>query len=310
MKISDNNLHIIIQGPLLSIGKTARDIETDKVHAEAIMFDCEQNILEQIHEIKKYLPNASISVVITDDNTLNSYVDVEVLHDSYQFSGCEDQKNKNKYRQFSSTLAGIIDQKSHTMKIRTDMAFDWKNISQLMQNQNFEDYIYVNFLHTNFIEVPDFVFLGKTQRIKDFCNSMVNYKYDFLDNVHTDMTVKYIFQFYRKIVNISDIAYFVRVHGKANQLNRHIFNFAFENVYHALPFGFHPITWRGDSFPSDYLQRIKDEFIWDAKKNFHDTDIAYQRPKYNFARYLLHSKWINRNLFILISILKRKFKKS
>ena len=264
---------LIIQGPLVSIGKTGQKLNTPLKNfkkEDLTKFDCRQNIKRVITDFKKLF---DVVVISTWDNELkpNDHWSGAELISAPDPGGRGYGSNKanNLYRQFIGIRNGLIKMRriadiDYVVRIRTDQYLDLQELlnsfyRHLNRKNYYSEIICVPSHELPFHQLMDFYFASEPQALERFCDAVLAYnKYEFSKNIHYEMVLKPAFILYRNIIGMPDWAYFPKNYPSdgLGATTKEIFYFMLNKVFAPLSFAIiKSIIWRGTPLCDVYLQR-------------------------------------------------------
>lgn len=124
-------LGVVVQGPLLSTGRTLRDVrkrefvcapEIERTYEMATELDAEFILITWADQQKAFSPNIPTNLI--------RQIDFPNKH--FPLSFLNNWNNNNKYKQYYSTLMGVLELKklgvTHVVKVRTDSFLDLRSV--------------------------------------------------------------------------------------------------------------------------------------------------------------------------------------
>jgi len=276
VNVKNKKIALVIQGPLLSIGKGGHNahISQNKLKkSDLVCYDCRENIKKLINDFGSLF---DLIVISTWDNQIKASdqwpagVKIVAKPDPGGIERPGLYKERNKYRMFTGIKNALdeidkINKKiDYVVRIRTDQYLDlWELIKSFfrgLNNTNKNCYrnelIFVPLFRPVDFTVADFYFASTLQAMKKFCNAILSYdNFEFFPNVHREIILKHAYVLYKKKINVPDWAYFPRLPQRgASRKTKRIFRFMFENIYFSLsPETFRSIIFRGSPFTEKYL---------------------------------------------------------
>jgi hypothetical protein len=270
---------LVIQGPLLSIGRTGNNLHAspEKLQKEGgvIRYDCRGNINRIIEEFGHLFDEIIISTWDEEVKPGESFPGAKLISapDPGGIKQVGHYKDNNKHRQFISTLNGINElEKSgidYVIKTRTDISLP---LDKLLESFFAHDTtkIGATVVHPTTFLLHDLYFVAELKVLKKFCEAIEAYdKFEFIPSVHRDMILKHAYLEYRSQIGVPDWAYFPFYPPSGISVNtRKIFDYMFEHVYFSLsPEVFRETLWRGTPFPEDHISSLTKGKVSDRKYN-------------------------------------------
>jgi hypothetical protein len=265
--------NLIIQGPILSPGRTGKTLN-DPLTKEAIVdFRCEQTIIDTI---EKYGHHFGKILVVTwqseefDESLLSPYPNCEFIKLVDLAPTLVLRKQRlptdfnNKFKQFyaCAEAAQRLQQRDEKfiLKIRTDQLVDLDRLLQehrhaVTNDSSKSNKVFVPYIVNQTFMISDFYILSEKKTFEKFCSSMLWGNYlEFNSSVHLDLSLKYAYVEHREKLNISTRTYFL------NSFNKHVNsdkitlrNYLVRYVYEAFSKELIETTiWRGDTIRYDY----------------------------------------------------------
>ncbi|MEK7147860.1 MAG: hypothetical protein AAB758_01025, partial [Patescibacteria group bacterium] len=261
---------LVIQGALTSVGRTGdnmrQSVEQLKKEGGVIEYDCRENINRIIKEYGHLFDEIVVSVFDNQLKPGDSFPGAKLVSapDPGGIKQAGHYKDNNKYRQFISTLNGLIELEKdgidYAIKTRTDISLDFnKLIKDFFAKDRNPNTIGATVIHPKTFLLHDLYFMSTLPVLKKFCEAIIAYdKFEFIPSVHREMLLKHAYVEYREAINVPDYAYFpVYPPTGVNAETRKIFDYMFENVYFSLdPQIFKDTLWRGTYFPEDHIASL------------------------------------------------------
>ncbi len=312
MGVSMSNISLVIQGPLLSKGKTGAG--DDRV----VEFDCRENIDEIA---RKYKDHFRYIVLCTWNNDVFAdYENPAVIkllldenfnegEDLYHSSARQDAKEKeirysspdkanfNKERQFYSSYKGCeylekLGYSGFVLKIRTDQIFNFSPLKEFSEYPDVResDKIFIPCLREKrghkvrpLIFINDWYFFGKVNVLKEFFRCQLDPDSEKTQSVHTDVLYRYLYVKLKDNLDDDPIYFYVKTMNRVFQRHSDIIEVAFKNYFCPLPRSFlETVKWRGFNYLENFER--KDIFIlyedW-ITNNYKD---AYIREIQNMSK--------------------------
>jgi len=269
----NKKIGLVIQGPLLSIGRAGNNLHAsvDKLKSEGgvIHFDCRENINSIIKEFGHLFSEVVVSTWQNEVKPGESFEGAKLVAspDPGGIKQVGHYKDNNKFRQFLSTLNGIKElEKSgveYVLKMRTDQHLDLNRLVDSffkeMEKHSNPKAIGATVIHPPTFLLHDLYFMSRLDALKEFCEAILGYeRFEFIDSVHREMVLKHAYYSYRKDIGVSDPAYFpIAPPQGVSGATRKIFDYMFDNVYFDLdPELFRKTLWRGAYYETDHVDRL------------------------------------------------------
>jgi len=267
---------LVIQGPLLSIGRTGDKLRQtpEQLIAEGgvIHYDCRDNIKRIINEFGNLFDEIVVSTWDNEVKTGDGWVGAKLISapDPGGIKQANSYKDNNKFRQFLSTLNGLRElEKSGVdiaVKIRTDIYLDLNKLVEdyvaNIESKKNPKAIYATVVHPATFLLHDLYFVSSLTAMSEFCESILGFdRFEFIPSVHREMVLKHAYKEYRNDISVPDWAYFpISPANGVNIMTRAIFDYMFKNVYFSLdPDLFKNTLWRGTYFDEKHVSFLIDE---------------------------------------------------
>lgn len=266
---------LVIQGPITSFGRGGdrAHIPLAELGQEGLVrFDCRKSIKKII---ERYQDLFEVILISTWDGEIGADDDwngavffsqpdpkgiVRAGTSMYSY------KENNKYRQFISTYAGLLEvekraQVDYVIKMRTDQELDLRAmIEQFLERISHEtvadECIFAPYFHEHTFLLHDYYFVSSLVAMKRFCEAVLAFdRFEFIDSVHREMVLKHAFVCYKEAIGVPDEAYFPRspANGVAMDTKK-IFTYMFQNVYRTFdPMVLRSVLWRGTRLSEEYV---------------------------------------------------------
>ncbi len=264
---------LVIQGPLMSIGRAGNNLHAspDQIQKDGgiIHFDCHENINRIISEFGHLFDEIVISTWDNEIKEGESFQGAKLISvpDPGGIKQIGHYKDNNKYRQFISTLNGLLElEKSgveYAVKARTD---SWVDLEKLLESffsgvekSPNEQAIYATVVHPRTFMLHDLYFASTLKAMKDFCEAILAFdKFEFISSVHREMVLKHAYVLYRKEISVPDWAYFpFSPPSGVSAESRKIFDYMFEKIFFSLdPEIFRTTTWRGECYEKEHVDGL------------------------------------------------------
>lgn len=267
---------LVIQGPLMSIGRTGDKLRQtpEQLLAEGgiVEYDCRDNIQRIINEFGNLFDEIVVSTWDNEVKPGDSWSGAKLVSvpDPGGIKQANSYKDNNKFRQFLSTLNGLkeLDKSGIdvAVKIRTDIYLDLNRLvgdylKSIESNKN-PKAIYATVVHPATFLLHDLYFVSSLSAMSEFCESILGFdRFEFIPSVHREMVLKHAYKEYRDDIFVPDWAYFpVSPANGVNAKTRKIFDYMFKNVYFSLdPELFKKTLWRGTHFDAHHVAYLIDE---------------------------------------------------
>ncbi|MEK7227487.1 MAG: WavE lipopolysaccharide synthesis family protein [Patescibacteria group bacterium] len=275
----DKKIGLVIQGPLISIGRTGgkmrQSVEQLQKEGGVIHYDCRENINKIIKEFGYLFDEIVISTWDNEVKEGENFPGAKLVSqpDPGGIKQAGHYKDNNKYRQFLSTHLGLVelekDNIDYAVKTRTDIYLDFgKLLGSFFKNDTKK--IGATVMHPKTFLLHDLYFVAELKKLKDFCEAILSFdRFEFIPSVHREMVLKHAYVEYRNKIGVPDWAYFpVYPPTGVNAATRKIFDYMFENVYFSLPPSiFKETLWRGTYFPEDHVSSLTKGNVSSRKYN-------------------------------------------
>ncbi len=263
---------LVIQGPLLSIGRTGNKLHETPgqiIKDGLVYYDCRPNIERLIKEFGHLFSRIVVSTWDNEVKEGDGWEGATLIHvpDPGGIKQKNHYKDNNKFRQFLSTLNGLIELEKegvdYAVKIRTDIYLDLRGLldsflADLAEHPNHRA-VYATVTNPATYLLHDLYFAAELRVLKDFCEAILGFdRFEFIASVHREMILKHAYMFYKAEIGVPDWAYFpVAPPAGVCRETREVFDFMFQNVYRALrPEIFRQTLWRGTHFGADHFEMI------------------------------------------------------
>lgn len=274
MKATGKKIGLVIQGPLLSIGRAGNNLHAspDQLRKEGgvLQYDCRENIAKLIKDFGFLFDKA---VVSTWDNEVKEGDGWEgaTLVSAPDPGGIKQEghyKDNNKHRQFVSTLNGLLELEKegieYAVKVRTDQYMDIEGLlasffAEMEKRGDNSRAIGATVVYPPTFLLHDLYFASTLKAMKEFCEAVIAYnKFEFISSVHREMVLKYAYVHYRESIGVPDSAYFpFSPPGGVSVSTRKIFDYMFANVFYSLdPAVFYSTLWRGAHYERDHVASL------------------------------------------------------
>lgn len=276
---------LIIQGPLVSIGKTGEQyyLTLDELNAQggAVKYDCRENINRLIREFGHLFDEIVISTLANDARPDESFEGAKLIFapdpGGLKNVNAKNYKENNKFKQYASILNGLLElEKSgmdYAVKVRVDTHLDLKKLvdsflSGVESGKN-PQAVYVPLTHERTYLIHDLYFASTLEALKKFCEAILAYDhFEFISSAHMEAVLKHAYGEYRHDIGVPDWAYFpISPLDGISSATRKIFHYMLKNVYLSLdPDIFRFIEWRGSPFPRRHIVEMLEDTDWGGRK--------------------------------------------
>lgn len=292
---------LIIQGPLLSVGKDGRAAHAKKKgmrENQMIRYNCRDNIQRIIDDFGDLFDSIVVSTwenEIESNDTWSGATVVtlpdpgEVNRDAY------DHRSRNKYRQFLGIRQGVTALKEvgnieYVVRIRTDQYLNLRTlVSALERVVSCQEpgAIYVPFVRPDDFFVHDIYLAGRVDAVAALCDAALAFDmFEFIPCVHREMVLKYAYLAYPNRIGVPGAAYFPwwPPCGASAETKR-IFAFMFTHVFIPLPPEvFRTVEWRGTALNEGH---IKAQYpVHQRKKNIANVPMFVSINWFRYGRFV------------------------
>jgi hypothetical protein len=264
---------LVIQGALMSIGRAGNNLHASpeqlKRDGGIIHYDSRDNINRTIKEFGHLFDEIVISVFDDQLKPGDHFPGAKIVSapDPGGITQIGHYKDNNKYRQFISTLNGLLElEKSgveYAVKARTD---SWVDLDKLLKSffsgiekSPNEKAVYATVVHPRTFMLHDLYFASTLKAMKDFCEAIIAFdKFEFISSVHREMVLKHACVHYKKEIGVPESAYFPFSPPSGVSGNtRKIFDYMFGKVFFSLdPEIFRTTTWRGACYEKEHVDGL------------------------------------------------------
>jgi hypothetical protein len=319
-----SKIGLIIQGPLVSIGRNGRQLHerTDLLQAENLtQFDCRENIRKIVLDFGPLFDAVVVSVRDDHRESGDEWPGVVLVSSPDPGAGhaAQSYKDKNLLRHFTSIYWGAVELEKlgieYAIKVRTDQYLDLQKLRDSfmadIKKCETSGAIFVPVIHRPTYFIHDLYFAAHTKTLKEFCESIIAFKgLECTPSVHRDIVLKYAYTKYRDRINVPNRAYFpVWPPCGVSFDTRKIFEYMFDNVFYALSSEvFRSVEWRGEKYEKEYIDQLLDREISPRKYNIPSLISTDWERYYNFrlTTYGKNTSAIDR-IFIRIGMWGWKF---
>lgn len=259
---------LVIQGPLLSIGRTGNKLHQTpgQLIAEGgvVHYDCRENIQRIINEFGSLFDEIVVSTWDNEVKEGDDFPGAKLISvpDPGGIKQAGHYKDNNKHRQFVSTLSGILELERSgievAVKIRTDVYLDLdKLLASFFAGE--PEKIGATIVHPPNFLLHDLYFVAELSKLKGFCEAILAYdRFEFIPSVHREIVLKPAHVLYKEQIGVPDWAYFPNFppDGVSSE-TRKIFDYMFQNVFFSLsPEVWRETLWRGTYFTEEHFSNL------------------------------------------------------
>jgi|CXWL01.1.fsa_nt_gi hypothetical protein len=302
---------LIIQGPLVSVGKDGRRAHIQKTtlgEAGFIQYDCRENITRVIRDFCDLFEVVVISTWDSEREARDVWEGAAVvsLPDPGEIQReVYTVRSRNKYRQFIGIRHGLIELQKlasvdYVVRIRTDQYLDLRalvaSLQESVREHGEDSRLYVPFTRPDDFFVHDIYLAASVQTMRDFLDATIAFDcYEFISCVHRDMILKYAYAKYRDDINVPEWAYFPWWPPcGASKETKKIFSFMFMHVCTPLSSEvFRSVFWRGSALSE---QHVDAQYLYvaptqvRAKKNILDVPALMSINWKRYFKFLAETK--------------------
>jgi len=306
---------VIIQGPIISKGRTAktRDLPVEQVtDADVVTYDCSQNVADMISGINGRFGRAICVTWASEDvSNIVRQVGAEAVLQIPDTTRTLDARNhiipgNNKYRQFTSMLAGLRQLKSfgfdYALKIRTDQTLDLDALAAhligLDQAGQLQGRIIVPAYKSGMaFGVEDFYFGARYDVLMDFCEAYLGHGCsDFAFSVHCDIFGKVAFSRIDRHMSVPLASYFLANDwDPKTPSQKQVCRRAWSDLFATFPRKiWEGALWRGSllgPYPGNRYSDDPDGALMTEILKVTDTDSLPQSRLNSFVDYMYYSDW-------------------
>jgi len=258
---------LLIQGPLLSSGRTGANGHKPLSDASVVHFDCRETILQNI---SNYGDSFNQIVVCTwDDGVFPEFSIakgdlVRIPDNTKKISDkrvrrywVNNDLSNNMLRQYYGIYQGLLkfNDIDYVIKIRTDQVLD---LNQLIKSLDDTNRIYVAYFIRGSSDLPDFYFAARLSVLLDMFSILA--QPDLIsESPHQDIVLRYARARYMQEIGVDSAWY----NQYPTSQRSKIFAYMLNNVFAALPRSiYESVIWRGEPFCEEYRQTF-DEHCFD-----------------------------------------------
>ncbi len=274
-----NKIGLIIQGPLVSFGKSgrtaARKLSMSSGMGEdgLVRHDCRATIRRVVNDFGNLFDAVVISTWDTEVQPDDQWVGATLVAvpdpGAVMAASPLAYKAHNRNRQFVGIQHGLVWLREHAdvayvVCMRTDQYLDLRALldsfaRRLQGESDGAEMICVPYSRPGAFLVSDFYFAATVDTLDAFLKAQLSYdRFEFIVDVHRDMILKYAYAVFRNDLRVPDHAYFPRnpVAG-ANKKTKAIFQSMLARVF--LPLSgkvLHSVDWRGSKLSEEYMRSV------------------------------------------------------
>ncbi len=270
---------LIIQGPLVSFGKSGRtaarklDMSSGTGEDGLVRHDCRATIRRVVEDFGSLFDAVVISTWDTEVQPSDRWAGATLVAAPDPGASMNASplayKAHNRNRQFVGIQHGLTWLKEHAdvayiVCMRTDQYLDLRALldsfaRRLQGESQAAEIICVPYSRPGAFLVSDFYFAAATDTLDAFLSAQLSYdRYEFVVDVHRDMILKYAYAAFRNDLRVPGPAYFPRDPvGGVNRKTRTIFQSMFTRVF--LPLSgdvLHSVEWRGSKLSEEYTRSV------------------------------------------------------
>lgn len=312
---------LLIQGPLLSYGRTGRNCMESLSDATLVNFDCRDTIRRNIssygHLFRQIVVCTWDDQVFPDFNIAQGDM-VRIPDDAVQVDDAKARKARkarrknrdvpnNMLRQFHGTYQGLLrfNDVDHVVRIRTDQALD---LAALIGALADDGRIRVAYLTKGDNDLPDFYFAGRLDVMLELFSIMSRPGY-ISQNPHHDIVLRYARDKYFREIGVDGSWYNDHATSQCSRIYAYMFN----NVFAPLPRNvYESVIWRGEPFGEEHRKQF-DRFCFDRPDFYSQQnacsrieDALFRTRSNAFAGYV--QKVLRRMVFVAAYVYERTFK--
>lgn len=321
---------LIIQGPILSIGRSGKTNSETEFKADSIIeFDTTENINKLVNKFGNLFEEIILSTWQSENTSLiNKHEKLNIIKNIEPISPIIGKFDNhvilnNKYKQIIGLKLGIesitIKESNdiYLIKIRTDQYIDLENlIDWITINYNIiNDKICVPHFRLSQLNnvvspyIADFYWGGKKEKILTLCDSLLAYNnFEFESIIHYDIFFKYAL---KKLKSIEKILLFTNSTKFTFQLYNYFQKIIFEEFY-SFPFEiYYNLKWRGENWNFSNLEVIENNnyYCFELTEKNKNKEIILPKinvfNKFYFIDYIKYLNWKNNRInFLLLFFIK------
>ena len=252
MSSSNQRSALLIQGPILSKGKTGQHFGKGNLPIDDNYFDATDTIN---NAIRKYVEDFDLIVVSTWDSEDTTGIlggdSVRILRSETPKRRSGNKREPNSYRQFYSVLKGLdlADDFGCTfiVKIRTDTSIDASNLLSLCKSRP-ESIWVVPFQQPNCIS--DFIIAGNLQNMTSLSKQFLRHQF-LRRSIHFELFYSYIFFQSNIWAKMRFWNYFPKTQYLTNS-QAQLIRYSWKSYFSAIPQSiWNDVLWRGFGIPND-----------------------------------------------------------
>lgn len=298
---------LIIQGPLVSIGRTGGQTHVLKSDLEKqggfVHYDCRDNINRIIQDFGDLFQTIVISTweselqsndVWTKATVIASPDPGDIKRHGYT------TRSRNKHRQFISLKAGLGEMEKAApdlvIKIRTDQYLDLRGLidsylQQLDIASDPDNLIGVPLVRSDNYLTHDLYFIATRNTLNKFCDALLAFnRYEFSWCVHRDMLLKHAYINYRQVIGVPDWAYFpIWPPLGASRETKKIFSFMYKNIFVPLgPAVYKTVVARGSLQSNEHIE----EYIYPKVAEASELKNILNMPGFISTNWKSYFNWL------------------
>jgi hypothetical protein len=312
---------LLIQGPLLSYGRTGANCMQPLGEATLVNFDCRETIRGIVSSYGHLFRQVVVST--WDDAVFPDFAvaQAELMRIPDAAPQVEDAKSRrarmarrrnrevpnNMLRQFFGTHQGLLrfHDVDQVVRIRTDQTLD---LAALVGALADDDRIRVAYLTKEDNDLPDFYFAGRLAVMLDLFSTLSRPDCISL-NPHHDIVLRYAREKYFREIGVDEGWYNDHPTSECSRIYAYMYN----NVFAPLPrSAYESMIWRGEPFGWEHRQQF-DGFCFDRPgfyshrhALFRIEDALFRTRNGSFARFV--QKALRRTIFVAARVYERTFR--
>lgn len=285
VKYTKERISLVIQGPLISKGKTGLSNIYDNNTEDHVEYNCVNNINRIVKEYKNLFESI---ILVTWKDQLELCQNIEDVY----IIGLDDinpnlklRNNKpnsiNKFRQFYSSEKGVefIEKNigsTYSIKIRTDQFIELDKlvgfINSLSKQSNLIRVYMPYFRKDKKFWIPDFYFLGKTHELLEFFKALNAFEFaEFSEAAPREVFFKYAYSFNYEKLSLPIFLYFQKGLSEYYSGIEKIEFFMYSEILSPLPKdAYISLEWRGEHISSEKISFAEKRFVfveeWDSQE--------------------------------------------
>jgi hypothetical protein len=293
---------LLIQGPILSKGKTGQHFGQGNLPIDDNYFDTTETINSVIRRFAEDFDLVVVATWNTEDTTgIIGGDSVKILRSEAPKKRSRNKREPNSYRQFYSVLKGLDLAEDYgctlIVKIRTDTSIDASKLLNLCRYRP-ESIWVVPFQQPNCIS--DFILAGNLQNLRNLSKQFLRNQF-LRRSIHFELFYSYIFFQSNIWAKVRFWNYLPKTQYLSNsqaQLIRH----SWESYFSAIPQSiWNEVLWRGFGIPND--SKKNDVELAIKFKTWLDTQVEKSRGFRRFS--LKNSRFIRLVIPLLVRMRAR-----